>query len=370
MVRQGLTIGQPSGFDLVRSPQVIVQTPQPHTDVLTTATHGRAAASFGAMEMAELRAALRAVGYVDAMARQTECPAHDTAARVPASLATGWFDAAELSLHDPLVGLSAGAHVQPRGALVHLIMSAPTLGDSLRYVQRFSRLLIDALHVALVPQGDTTRLVFSFEDPQLASHRHLVDYSLLATVSVLRGAMGEAFRLSAVHRRRAWQSFDGEQHRRLFKCPVHFAERDDSLVFVSHDLELAPRVANPLVAEQMEKLAEALAGRVAAPLSCRTRVEAAVRATLAQGRRAERAGIASQLAMSEATLSRRLAQEGVTFKQLRETVLWELVEVLLANPTLKLEAVAVSVGFSDAAAFSKALKRRTGLTPRAVRARS
>jgi AraC-like DNA-binding protein len=320
------------------------------------------------MEMAELRTALLAVGYVNEMAPQPACPALDTAARVPASLATGWFDAAEVSLGDPLVGLHAGAHVQPRGALVHLIMSAPTLGDSLRYLQRFSRLLIDALQVTLVPQGVSTRLVFVFDDPQLASHRHLIDYSLLATVSVLRGAMGEAFRLSAVHRRRASQRFDGEQHEQLFKCPVRFSERDDSLVFVTHDLEIAPRVANPLVAEQMEKLAEALAGRVAAPLSCRTRVEAAVRAALARGRRAERARIASQLAMSEATLSRRLAQEGVTFKQLRETVLWELVDVLLANPTLKLEAVAASVGFSDAAAFSKALKRRTGHTPRAARA--
>lgn len=321
------------------------------------------------MEMAELHAALRALGYADPRLAPDGPPASDTAARVPAGLAIRSLEAAEQALGDPLVGLRAGARVQPRGALVHLIMSAPTLRDSLRHVERFSRILIDALRIALAPQGDTTHLVFTFEDPQLASHRQLLDYSLLATVKVLRGAMADSLPLSAVHRRREHAVFDGDQHARLFECPVLFGQRDDSLVFETRDLDTPPRVANPLVAAQMEKLAEALAGRVAAPASCRAQVEAAVRADLAQGRRAERASIASRLAMSEATLARRLTREAVTFKELREAVLWELVDVLLANPGLKLDAIASSVGFSDAAAFSKALKRRSGLPPREVRKR-
>lgn len=319
------------------------------------------------MEMAELGAALRALGYADPVAANPAHPAHDTAARVPADLATRSFEAAERALGDPLVGLRAGAQVRPRGALVHLIMSAPTLRDSLHYLERFSRILIDALQVRLVPEDSATLLVFSIDDLQLAAHRHLLDYSLLATASVLRGAMGDAFCIAGVRRRRARAPFDLDEHARLFQCPVLFAQREDCLVFESPTLDIAPRVANPLVAEQMEKLAVALAGRVALPASSRARVEAAVRAELAQGRRAQRAHVAMRLAMSEATLSRRLAQEAITFKQLREVVLWELVDILLANPRLKLEAIALSVGFGDAAAFSKALKRRTGYSPGDIR---
>jgi len=346
-----------------------VQTPHSNPAHLTAAVGTRRPASFGAMEMAELCAALRAVGYTALSIPNIESAAHDTAARVPASVATRDFEAAASFLHDPLVGLHAGAAVRPRGALVHLIMSAPTLRDSLRYVARFSRILIDALQVRLVAEDGATLLRFDFDDPQLAASRHLLDYCLLATVSVLRGAMGDAFRLASVRRRRAQAAFDRDEHLRLFQCPVRFAQQEDCLVFESRDLDIAPRVANPLVAEQMEKLAEALAGRVDRKASCRAQVEAAVRAELAQGLRAERATIASRLAVSQATLARRLAQEAVTFKQLRDAVVWELADVLLSNPAVKLEAVALSVGFSDAAAFSKALKRRTGYSPAQVRRR-
>lgn len=336
---------------------------------MASSVDGASQASFGAMEMAELQAALHTLGYVDAGLAHREIPLNDTAARVPASLAIESLEAAERLLNEPLVGLRAGARVQPRGALVHLIMSAPRLRDSLRHVERFSRILINALRIELAPQHDMTHLVFAFDDPQLASHRQLLDYSLLATVKVLRGAMAGGLPLAAVHRRRAREAYDGDEHARLFECPVLFGQPNDSLVFLTRNLDAQPRVANPLVEAQMEKLAEALAGRVGVPATCRAQVEAAVRADLARGQRAERASVAARLAMSEATLTRRLAREAVTFKQIRESVLWELVDVLLANPALKLDSIALSVGFGDTAAFSKALKRRTGLAPRDARRR-
>ncbi len=51
--------------------------------------------------------------------------------------------------------------------------------------------------------------------------------------------------------------------------------------------------------------------------------------------------------MSDATLIRRLAEEGTSFKEVRDAVLWETVDALLSNPSLKIEAIAWSVGFAD-----------------------
>ena len=73
--------------------------------------------------------------------------------------------------------------------------------------------------------------------------------------------------------------------------------------------------------------------------------------------------------MSVATLSRRLAEEGTSFRTVREEVAWNLADALLTNPALKLEAVARSVGFNDAAAFCRALKRRSGCAPSEYRRR-
>jgi AraC-like DNA-binding protein len=44
-------------------------------------------------------------------------------------------------------------------------------------------------------------------------------------------------------------------------------------------------------------------------------------------------------------------------------VVWEAVEQSLSNPSLKIEAIALSVGFSDVAAFSKAFRRWKGDSP-------
>ena len=67
--------------------------------------------------------------------------------------------------------------------------------------------------------------------------------------------------------------------------------------------------------------------------------------------------------MGTRTLERRLAEKGTTFRALRDATLWEAAEVLLSNPSLKIEAIALSVGFSDVAAFSKAFRRWKGYPP-------
>ena len=72
--------------------------------------------------------------------------------------------------------------------------------------------------------------------------------------------------------------------------------------------------------------------------------------------------------MSQRSLQRGLEAEGTTFRAVQESVLRELVQALLSNPALKLDAVARSVGFGDQAAFSKAFRRWTGSTPARYRA--
>lgn len=321
------------------------------------------------MEMAELRAALAVLGYTAELpAAWSTRAGDDEDARVPASLALAWFSGAERALADPLVGLHAAREVRPRGALVHLIMSAARLSDAFDHVCRFSRLLIDALDISLDLGPHACTLRFAFDHPALAQDRHLLDYSLLATSRVLYGAAGDALPLTEVHFRHA-EPARCDDYVDAFRCAVYFEQPEDRLLFHCDALDMVPRVANPLVARQMEKLAEALIARGVVQASCGTRVSALLRAALTAGRPGDRAAVARELAMSEATLNRRLAREGTHFRALRDAIVWELTDALLANPTLKLEAVARSVGFNDAAAFSRAFTRRAGCTPAAYRRR-
>lgn len=321
------------------------------------------------MEMAELRAALAALGYTAELpAAWTTRAGDDEGARVPASLALAWFADAARTLADPLVGLHAAREVRPRGALVHLIMSAAHLRDAFDYVCRFSRLLIDALDISLELGPRACTLRFAFDRPALALDRHLLDYSLLATSRVLYGAVGDALPLTEVHFRHA-EPPRSDEYIDAFRCAVYFKQDADCLLFHPDALDMVPRVANPLVARQMERLAEALIARGVAQSSCANKVSALLRAALTGGELIDRAAVARELAMSEATLNRRLAREGTHFRALRDAIVWEVTDALLANPTLKLDAVARSVGFNDAAAFSRAFTRRAGCTPAVYRRR-
>ena len=78
--------------------------------------------------------------------------------------------------------------------------------------------------------------------------------------------------------------------------------------------------------------------------------------------------VATELCMTSRTLRRHLAEQGTSFRALRDEVLMTLAEELIGTARMKLAEVAERLGYSDAAAFSHAFKRWKGVTPGAARA--
>ena len=71
--------------------------------------------------------------------------------------------------------------------------------------------------------------------------------------------------------------------------------------------------------------------------------------------------------MSERTLARRLAQEGVTFMEVVQQLKATLARDYLAQKTMPISKVAWLLGFEEQSSFSHACKRWTGKTPRELR---
>lgn len=85
------------------------------------------------------------------------------------------------------------------------------------------------------------------------------------------------------------------------------------------------------------------------------------------GQAADMEAVAAELCMTSRTLRRHLADEGTSFRALRDEVLMTLAEELIGTARMKLSDVAERLGYSDAAAFSHAFKRWKGVTPGAAR---
>ena len=286
--------------------------------------------------------------------------------RIPTEQFVGILVEAERRRQDPLIGMHAGERSEPRGPVAYLLMSHGSLADGLRAMSRVAALAVDRIRVELDIGLETASLLFHPHDPTFESSPHAVEYLLAAILRLIRRAYPD-LQLCEVDFRHARIS-GKEEAARVFGAPVRFAAADNRIVFPGHELQKPSRLGNPLVTDQLTKLAVALAADVTPFASLQDRVAQTARALLASGVRPQRVLVARRLGMSQRSLQRGLDAERTTFRAVQEAVVWELVEVLLSNSTLKLDAVARSVGFGDQAAFSKAFRRWKGCTPARYRA--
>ena len=69
--------------------------------------------------------------------------------------------------------------------------------------------------------------------------------------------------------------------------------------------------------------------------------------------------------MHPKTLTRRLRNEGTTFRGLLDELRLQLAERYLRQPNLSVDEVAFLLGYSERSAFHRAFRRWTGRAPRA-----
>lgn len=77
--------------------------------------------------------------------------------------------------------------------------------------------------------------------------------------------------------------------------------------------------------------------------------------------------VALKLGTTRRTLQRRLAAHGTTFHRLVEDTLARRAKVLLREGGMSITDIALLLGYADAAHFTRAFRRWTGLTPSAYR---
>lgn len=329
-----------------------------------------APATVGGGQTLDLLRALGACGLdPDALCRDTGLDPHLLAAaeaRVPARIVAALFAAAEVASGDPLIGLHAAERATPRGPLLYLMLAGANVEASLRTWERFARIPISSLHVQLDVTESVATVAFDLDDAALQASGHLAEYLLLAVFKALALAAGGEQRPLRVELGHAVRG-DAREIARLFGSPVRFGQPRHALVFHRRDLSRPSRLANPAVAAQLAATAAALDRQMTVRATWRERVADATRALLVTGARADRAAVARLLHTSASSLHRALREERTTFREVRDAEVWSVARALLASPEVKIEAVAVTVGFADGASFAKAFKRHAGASPKAYR---
>jgi AraC-like DNA-binding protein len=274
------------------------------------------------------------------------------------------LDAVEEATGDPFVGLHVAASL-PRGTyglLEFSSRSAPTVRESMVRIVRYISLLNELVEVTLSEKDGEGTIEQRITGAPLCVGRHGNEFF----VAML---LAESRRASGTHwvPRRAWFAHPAPRDRSELESllgtrDLRFGAGANGVAVDGAVLDLPLATSDPpLLTLLDQKAEEALAAR-AGPNRFLGHVQARIREQLTDGGPSlER--VAAALKMSRRTLQRRLADEGVSFQELAESVRRELARLYIKDPRRPLGEVAFMLGYQELSAFFRAFRRWTGMTP-------
>jgi AraC-type DNA-binding domain-containing proteins len=155
---------------------------------------------------------------------------------------------------------------------------------------------------------------------------------------------------------------DTSAHEAYFGCPVRFGAKQNRLVLECADLEIPFLSYNRELLDMLSPALEKALAEHQKSNSLAERVKWLMKRRLATSR-PEMGAIAKELAMSDRTLQRRLAEEGTRFQDVLAQARRELAHEYLVDGQLDMGDVAFLLGFDDQNSFFRAFRQWEGETP-------
>lgn len=257
---------------------------------------------------------------------------------------------------DPLAALRLGLSIQAGHLDIVglLLLSCETVSDALEVLSEYAPIVADQARFELVRTAE--QVTVQYCPNFLACREQRVEAALACVVNLARWMTSSRIRLHEVlfaHQAGA----EADAYEALLGCPVRFEAEANGVAMDSAEL------TRPLIhaGGHIHTHLRALADDILASLhkgSLSAKIERIIRANPRWGK--ER--IAETLGISGRHLNRKLGAEQVSFKALREAILFEMARAALQRrqPT---STISAQLGFSDENAFARAFARWSGQTP-------
>jgi AraC-like DNA-binding protein len=276
--------------------------------------------------------------------------------RIPMELQDTLWTLFASALADPLAALRLGADLQAGHLDIVglLLLSCDNLGDGLEVLTEYAPIIGDNARFEVVrePDGITLRYL-----PDYTICRELrVEAALGCVLNLARWMTSGRFVPRAVqfmHAPRAPVS----DYEALLGCPVRFGQCSNGVTMDTGMLKCGLVQAGTELHAHLRVLADEMLASLQ-----QGSVSARVQALIRQHPRWGKDRIAEQLGMSGRHLTRKLAEEAISFKSLRAALLHEMAaQALRAGQSVA--ATSERLGFSDENAFARAFRRWCGQTP-------
>lgn len=264
---------------------------------------------------------------------------------------------------DPAFGLRMGE--QSRSAMFDVIgpltEHAETLRQSIEAMGRYARIMAEAHD----PQLHESAYVAAIRLPSLKGDWPMVrltaEFSMVALSSLLELFVGGGTHATEVRFAYAAPPYAAE-YARIFSGQVRFDCEVTEVVFPRDWLDKAQPYRSPELYAVLKEQADRSLIRLDRDAGLRARIEQILAKHGA--RLLTMDDVARELGMSARSLRRRLLSEGVSFTDLVTRNRMLTSKRLLERPGASIQEIAFAMGFASPAAFHRAFKRWTGLTPK------
>ncbi|MCF6226582.1 MAG: AraC family transcriptional regulator [Xanthomonadales bacterium] len=293
---------------------------------------------------------------------------HNPSARINHNEFRRLVDLAAKACDDPAFGVRATASYHPShfGALGYTWLTSSTLASALRKFLSYSQLVSDTHFLSVKTEG--VIVIADYTRPKHLQHpAHRAQISMALFVHLFRLILGIDFAPSKVEFTQV-EPADLEPFSHHFNCQLEFNGNADRIIFPTSLMErVLPRAYPELSLIHDEIITRYLADREKADIINQSKV--AILEILAEGNISV-GSIAQQLNISSRTLSRRLDEEGTSFRELLSDQRLDMSMRYIRDESLSLTEISYLLGFSEPSSFSRAYKGWTGVSPTSTREKS
>jgi AraC-like DNA-binding protein len=330
----------------------------PHTIASTTGLITRLASSRAQEQHADLESLLRKAGL---SRKQID----DPNTRIEVRKQIKFLNLVADAIGDDLLGfhLSQTFDLRKIGLLYYVLSSSNTLEEALRRAARYSSIVNEGIRLTL-REAETT-LVFEYIGVARGLDRHQIEFWVAGLIRACRQMTSRhvtAEHVSFAHRRKVTPEL-----RTFFGGEIRFGAHVDEARLPSSIRNIAITSRDPYLNELLlQYCEEALKQQQARESSFAHDVENAIALLMPHGK-AQASEVAQKLGMSQRTVARRLASEGLTFSGVLQGLRYNLAKRHLTDGDLSISKIAWLLGYQDVSAFTNAFRRWTGKAPRAAR---
>ena len=268
-------------------------------------------------------------------------------------------------VQDRYIGLHLGEMVTARhlGLVGHLLWSCENFGVVLQRLERYQRLIFDAIPMARREGAEAIEMAWDISEFRTGPLVGETGFAVMVQFcrSVMQGD-ADPHSIDFAHP----PPDDIKPFEAFFRCPVRF-NCAEPIIRLTPDLLLRPlKRADPALEQVLEQHAERLLESLPTRDELISQVRKVITTEIRQGD-LDIGQVGAALKVAPRTLQRRLKEADTSFRQELNLIRNQLAKSYLQDPSLQVTDIAMLLGYSEHSAFTRAFRKLNGKTPQQIR---